>query len=191
MGKLGDVIAINERSITKKYQHETIEYIDISSVNNGHLESTTAISLKDSPSRAKRLVKNGDTIWSTVRPNRRSYLFISNPKDNLVVSTGFAVLTPKRVPPSFLYTWVTSDQFIDYLVSNSDGSAYPAVLPERFAEAEILIPPSHILGEFEAIVGLLLARVNHNEEESRTLASLRDTLLPKLMRGEVRVRTAD
>ncbi len=191
ISKLGGFIGINERSITKDYSCNEIEYVDISSVSVGHLEETTTYALKDSPSRAKRLVNHGDTIWSTVRPNRKSYLFISNPRKNLVVSTGFAVLTPRKIPPSFLYFLTTTEQFVDYLVSNADGSAYPAVLPERFADAEFSVPPEDALQKFEAIASPMLAQIAHNETESRTLAALRDTLLPKLMRGEVRVRDVD
>jgi len=187
IGRLGDVVKVNERSITKEYPNSEIEYIDISSVATGHLDGTTRYSLADAPSRARRLVKHGDTIWSTVRPNRKSFLFISKPKENLVVSTGFAVLTPTKIPPSLLYFWVTTNEFVDYLVSNADGSAYPAVLPERFAEAEMIMPPKEILDRFENVAGSMLARIAHNENESRTLASLRDSLLPRLMRGEVRV----
>lgn len=189
-GKLGDSVQINAKSITKDYSYRTIEYIDIASVSKGHLSETVSYTLESAPSRARRLVKHGDTIWSTVRPNRKSYLFIDHPKDNLVVSTGYVVLTPVKIPPSYLYFWVITDQFVDYLVSNADGSAYPAVLPERFAEADMLLPPTEVLDSFENIVGVLLARIAHNANESRTLAGLRDALLPKLMRGEVRVKDA-
>lgn len=190
VGRLGDVIKVNEHSISKDYPNSEIEYIDISSVTTGRLEKTTPYSLIAAPSRARRLVKHGDTIWSTVRPNRKSYLFISDPKDNLIVSTGFAVLTPEKIPPSYLYFWVTTDSFVDYLVSKADGSAYPAVAAERFADAEVLLPPKNILDKFEYIVGVMLARIAHNEKESHTLASLRDTLLPKLISGEIRVKVS-
>ena len=188
IGRVGDFIEVNERSIAKDYPYEEIEYIDISSVVVGYLEGTTTYSLKDSPSRAKRLVQHGDTIWSTVRPNRKSYLFISTPKENLVVSTGFAVLTPKKIPPSFLYFLTTTEQFVDYLVSNADGSAYPAVLPERFADAEFSIPPKDVLEKFESIISPMLAKIARNEKESHTLTNLRNTLLPKLLSGEVSVK---
>jgi len=191
VGRLGDVIKVNERGISKDYPYSEIEYIDISSVTTGRLENITPYSLSDVPSRAKRLVKHGDTIWSTVRPNRKSYLYISNPKDNLIVSTGFAVLTPEKIPPSYLYLLTTTDSFVDYLVSNADGSAYPAVGAERFADAEVLLPPKDVLDKFENIVGIMLFRIAHNEKESRTLGSLRDSLLPKLMRGEVRVEEVE
>ena len=69
----------------------------------GRLDGTTAYNLAEAPSRAKRLVTHGDTIWACVRPNRKSYLYIDRPPENLVVSTGFAVLRPKAVPPAYLY----------------------------------------------------------------------------------------
>jgi type I restriction enzyme S subunit len=187
VGKLGDFIGVNERSITKDYPHSEIEYIDIASVSVGRLEGKTKYSLKDAPSRARRLVKHGDTIWSTVRPNRKSYLFICNPKENLVVSTGFAVLSPKKIPPSFLYFLTTTEQFVNFLVSNAEGSAYPAVSADRFAEMEFLIPPEKKLQEFENIVSPMLAKISKNELESQTLTELRDWLLPLLMNGQVKV----
>ncbi len=188
IGRLGDFIKVNERNITKDYPYNEIEYLDISSVSLGRLDGTTSYTLRESPSRAKRLVQHGDTIWSTVRPNRKSYLFIGNPKESLVVSTGFAVLTPVRIPPSFLYFYVTTEQFVDYLVSNADGSAYPAVSPDRFAYAEFPIPPKDVLDKFENIAGSMLAQIAHSEKESRTLTSLRDTLLPRLMSGEALIK---
>ena len=189
--KLGDLASINESSITKGYPHEAIEYIDISSVTVGRLEGTTSYQLSDAPSRAKRLVAHGDTIWSCVRPNRKSYLFIHDPEPNLVVSTGFAVLTPKGVPPSYIYAWVTTDAFVEYLSYSADGSAYPAVRADRFGEAEILEPSPAVLTEFEQLVGPMRDRIAHNERESRTLAAIRDALLPKLLSGEIRVPDAE
>ena len=191
VGKLGDVVKINARSIARDYAHAEIQYIDISSVSEGRLEGTTPFTLADAPSRARRLVEHGDTIWSTVRPNRKSYLFIHNPADNLVVSTGFAVLTPCSIPPSYLYAWTTTDEFVDYLAYNADGSAYPAVLPNRFADALVLLPPAQLLQRYEQQVGPIRNLISQNELGSRTLASIRDALLPKLLSGEVRVGKAE
>lgn len=189
--RLEDVVDINSRSIRKDYSHRIIEYVDISSVTVGRLEGTTTYMLSEAPSRAKRLVQHGDTIWSGVRPNRKSYLFIHSPLENLVVSTGFIVLSPKSIPPSYLYAWVTTDEFVDYLAFNADGSAYPAVRADRFSDAQILLPSREILDIFEQQVGSMQNRVVYNEHESATLASIRDTLLPKLLSGEIRVKDAE
>jgi type I restriction enzyme S subunit len=186
--KLGEVSSINERKVAKDTAPSEIQYIDISSVTVGRLEGTVTYALNEAPSRAQRLVAHGDTIWSCVRPNRRSYLFIHSPPSDLVVSTGFAVLTPKGVMPSYLYAWVTTDEFVDYLTNHADGSAYPAVRPDDFARAEILVPDAQSMQRFEDVVGPMRSLIAQNEQECRTLADLRDTLLPKLMSGEVRVQ---
>ncbi len=187
VGTLGEITHINALSVTPDYPHKVIEYIDISSVREGRCIGATVYQLSEAPSRARRLVAHGDTIWSTVRPNLKSYLFIHNPKPNLVVSTGFAVLTPHRDAASFLYLWTTTDRFVDYLTKSADGSAYPAVRAERFATAPVFIPNEGILAAFEAQVGRLRDMCASNDSESGTLAELRDTLLPKLLSGEVRV----
>lgn len=184
---LGELISINKKNVSQDYQYENIEYIDISSVSTGNLESTTFYQTKEAPSRAKRLVNHGDILWSTVRPNRKSYLYISHPKDNVVVSTGFAVLTPEKIPSSFLYSFVISDFFVDYLVSNADGSAYPAVLPGVFARAELLLPPDNLLNDFQSVVDPIREKIACNASENKKLIELRDTLLPKLMSGQVKV----
>jgi type I restriction enzyme, S subunit len=187
---LGDLVLINARERSRDFEHGEIEYVDISSVKEGRVDVPSPLRLEEAPSRAQRLVVDGDTIWSCVRPNRRSYAFIDNPPPNRVVSTGFAVLTPQQVPPGFLYLAVTTDDFVDYLSANADGSAYPAVRPEHFERAKIPVPDEDALHSIEVTVRPLLARIAHNERESRTLAELRDALLPKLISGELRVRAA-
>ena len=188
---LGDLVIVNAQKRSRDFEHKEIEYVDISSVEEGRLDVPSSLRIEHAPSRAQRLVADGDTIWSCVRPNRRSYAFIDQPPTNRVVSTGFAVLTPQVVPPSFLYLAVTTNDFVDYLAANADGSAYPAVRPEHFERAEIPVPDEDTLRSFEAIARPLLARIAHNERESRTLAELRDTILPKLISGELRVRDAE
>ncbi|WP_354635232.1 restriction endonuclease subunit S [Planktothricoides raciborskii] len=187
VGKLGDVVEINAKSINKDYKHKNIEYVDISSVGVGTLESTTPYILKDSPSRARRLVSHGDVIWSGVRPNRKSYLYISHPVSNLVVSTGFITLTPNLIPASYLYGWVTTDTFVDYLTFNASGSAYPAVKPEHFEIAEILLPDETTLNNFHALVDTVREKIFYNSKQIQTLTKTRDTLLPELMSGKLRI----
>jgi type I restriction enzyme, S subunit len=190
-GSLSEIANINTRKINGKFPHKTIEYIDISSVICGHLEGTTQLEIESAPSRAQRLVSHGDTIWSCVRPNRKSYLLIQHPASNIVVSTGFAVLSPKGRFASYLHLWVTTDDFTDYLTANAEGSAYPAVRPEIFASARVLIPSSDILEIFENKVSSLFELREQNCSQSETLASVRDALLPKLLSGEIRVRRAE
>jgi type I restriction enzyme, S subunit len=136
---LADLCEINLESITKEYPHEIIEYTDISSVSSGYLSETPKeMLLRDAPSRAKRIIKDGDTILAMVRPNLRSFLFVKNPKENSIVSTGFAILRSKsNVDPRFVYYAVTQQHFTDYLSNNAKGTSYPAVDVDTVLRGEI------------------------------------------------------
>lgn len=191
VGSLSEIANINARKIDEKFSYKTIEYVDISSVSCGNLEGTTQLKMENAPSRAQRLVSHGDTIWSCVRPNRKSYLLIQHPASNIVASTGFAVLSPKGRYATYLYLWVTTDEFTDYLTANAEGSAYPAVRPEIFASARVLVPSPNVLKVFESRVSSLFELREQNRSQSNTLASIRDALLPKLLSGEIRVRQAE
>lgn len=167
--KLAD---INPEGINKLYQHKEIEYIDISSVGSGFLEGTTRYELSDAPSRAKRIVRENDIIMSTVRPNRRSFLFLKNPKENWIASTGFAVLRAKKnVNPRFLYYAVTNQDFTDYLSNNAKGAAYPAVDKEIIGRGDVYCPEPTIQNK---IAGVLSAYDDLIENNTKRIKILED-----------------
>jgi len=152
-----------------------IKYIDISSVGEGAItEPPKRIPLSKAPSRARRLVKAGDTVLSTVRPGRRSMFFVRETIPDLVVSTGFAVLRPRtdRVDPRFLYACVFDRSFTSYLVSREKGAAYPAVLPADIAEADIALPPLPEQRAIARILGTLDDKIELNRRMNETLEAM-------------------
>ncbi|MEX2499355.1 MAG: restriction endonuclease subunit S [Wenzhouxiangellaceae bacterium] len=184
---LGDVSDLNARSVRKGEIKGEIEYINIASVTRGYLGEPERMDFADTPSRARRMIQDGDTIWSCVRPNRMSYLYINDPPGNRIVSTGFAVLTPIKVGPSYLYQLTTQPEFVDYLVANATGSAYPAVRSDHFEAAKFCCPSEVVLDAFEAITHPMRRWIGQAERESLKLAEMRDYLLPKMLRGSVRM----
>ena len=90
---LGEVIETNKNTISKDFKFTEIQYLDTGSITEGKIDSFQKFKLIEAPSRAKRLVNDNDIVYSTVRPNQKHFGFIQNPLDNLVVSTGFAVIT--------------------------------------------------------------------------------------------------
>lgn len=188
---LRDVCDVNAKSLRAGEVEGEIEYVNISSVTRGHLDQIERLDFADAPSRARRVIQDGDTIWSCVRPNRMSYLYIHNPPENRIVSTGFAVLTPTAVGPSFLYQLTTQPEFVDYLVANATGSAYPAVRADHFEAAQFGCAPKSALDAFESATSCMRRWIGEAENESRKLAQMRDYLLPKLLSGQIRVRAAE
>jgi type I restriction enzyme S subunit len=187
---LADVAVVNGRKVAPA-PGGYLRYVDISRVSAGLINWPERMAWNEAPGRARRGVSPGDTIWSTVRPGRRSFAFILDDDQELVASTGFAVLTPRNVGPAFLYEITKRDEFVQYLESVAEGSAYPAVQADRFERAMIPLPSPSGRERFEAAAMELRRREHAARRESRILAELRDALLPRLMSGEIRVRHAE
>jgi type I restriction enzyme S subunit len=184
---IGDVAETNAESYRAKELPEAINYIDISSVERGWIVSKTLISSSDAPGRARRKARDGDVIWSNVRPNLRAYALILDPEENDVFSTGFTVLSAREVPFTWLYMSVTTESFVGHLVNHATGVGYPAVRPDDFERASVKVPPGGVLELFHQAVEpnfrLILKLVQQNQK----LAEARDILLPRLMNGEIAV----
>ena len=184
---LGDIADINASNIKKEHEPEDINYINIASVSTGQIDKIEHLVYTITPSRARRVVKHEDIIWSTVRPNRKSYSIILNPPSNLIVSTGFAVITAKHAPYTYLYHALTTDDFVGYLINHTTGAAYPAVNSEDFEYALILHPPNALLESYHTIVGSLFDYKHIMQQKNLNLRITRDLLLQKLISGEVNI----
>lgn len=171
MAPLRNFVEINPESVTKTYPYDEILYIDISSVGSGYFaESPKLLSINEAPSRAKRIVRDEDTILATVRPNLRSFMFIKEPDDNTVASTGFAVLRAKdNVVPRFIYYAVTDRRFTGYLTNNTKGTSYPAVDTATVLRGEI---PDFNLRQQRVIASILSAYDDLIENNRRRIQLL-------------------
>ena len=147
---------------------------------------------EQAPSRARRITKAGDTIVGTTRLGNGSFAYIS--RDGLTVSTGFAVLSPRKLAyRDFVHIAATRQENIDRLANLADGhgGAYPAVKPQEVSDTELLLPGEAMLNAFAELAAPLREKVEHAKSESRSLARARDLLLPKLMSGEIRLRDVE
>lgn len=186
--KVSDLTDINKYTFNNKIEMSEIRYVEISEVVRGDILNIAIFDRGEEPSRARRMLRHGDVVISTVRPDRGSYFLAIRPDSNLIVSTGFAVISPLSIPWTFAYCALTDQTALEYYGRRADGGAYPAIRPEVIGEMEFVIPIDlAILGSFHAIVAPLLEKAEYNRLESKTLASLRDLLLPKLISGEIRL----
>jgi type I restriction enzyme S subunit len=188
VGALADVANLNEQSWTRRSIPPEITYVDLANTKNGVIERTTTYTCDDVPSRARRILSDGDTIIGTVRPGNRSFAFVKKPQKSLTGSTGFAVLSPKRPElAEFVYTAATSDESINRLTHLADGGAYPAVRAEVVSSIPCVLPCAPLSDHFHASVRSFFDQAAVSKLESRTLSELRDSILPKLLSGELGV----
>lgn len=178
--KLGELIETNANSIGKGYPFSKIIYLDTGSITCNRIDSLQEFAFNEAPSRARRLVKEEDIIYSSVRPDQLHYGFIKNPKDNLVVSTGFVTITCNKdiLYPRFLYYYLIQSQITEYLhsVAEASTSAYPSLRPSDIEALDIEIPP---LDEQKRIAGVLSSlddKIDLLNRENATLEALAETL---------------
>jgi type I restriction enzyme S subunit len=190
-GKLSQICQVNQRSLRKHKAPAIIKYIDISSVSTNHISHVEEMKFSDAPSRARRIVKHNDVIWSSVRPSRRSFAKIVSPPSNLVVSTGFTVLSPNKPYENYIFLYSTHKSFAKYLSAVAKGSAYPAVSANDFENADILIPPVDLIQQFNDKVEPMIQMINTLQTQNQTLRRTRDLLLPRLISGQLSVAEAE
>lgn len=128
--KLGELCKPSAGQI-KEDSDELIDYIDISSVDNETKRVTgyQTIAFGEAPSRARKAVKRGSVLVSTVRPNLNAVAMLEDDTPNITVaSTGFCILDCKEnVNNRFIFNFCKSKAFIDDMVSQATGASYPAV----------------------------------------------------------------
>ncbi|WP_409977282.1 restriction endonuclease subunit S [Pseudomonas sp. HD6422] len=191
-GTLADLAHLNPESWSARTRPESVAYVDLANAKENVIAEITDYRFDDAPSRARRVLRDGDTIVGTVRPGNRSFAFIANAAENLTGSTGFAVLRPKNIESTeFVYLAATLDANIDYLTHVADGGAYPAVRPEVVVGLATVIPPAQILQAFHEIAKPVFACLAENHVQAQTLTQVRDTLLPRLISGQLRLPEAE
>jgi len=130
---LAEVCEINSETANPAdlYPSSHFNYIDISCVENesGDFLGANKVATDEAPSRARRAVKHGDVIISTVRPNLKAFAILTNVPDRAIASTGFAVLRakPDRLLPGFLINALRHEKSVEQMVGMSGKGAYPSI----------------------------------------------------------------
>lgn len=178
--KLGEVIKTNVESIGKDYPYSKILYLDTGSITRNNIDQYQEFELDKAPSRAKRLVKQDDIIYSSVRPNQLHYGYITNPANNLVVSTGFVTITCNKayIEPKFLYYYLTQENITEYLhsVAEASTSAYPSLKASDIESLYIELPPLPEQIRIASILSSLDDKIDLLHRENKTLEAMAETL---------------
>ncbi len=148
MARLSEVAEINRETVNPgKTYTDWFRYIDISSVENGtgivNLENI--IKIADAPSRARRVVKQGDVLVSTVRPNLKAYAYLGYLPERAIASTGFAVLTSKEgINSRYLFYMLFDESIQKQMIARMGKGAYPSINEKDVSDIIIPLPPTDI-----------------------------------------------
>ena len=154
--KLRTLVKIDQKTLGKNTHLDFIfRYISLADVNNGKVsQSLPQIIFAKAPSRARRIVSQGDILFATVRPNLEGYCRFNEPVNDLIASTGFAVLSPKILSDTeYIYQYLYSNKIKSQIHAMVVGSNYPALNSSDVANLKIVIPNSAL--ERKVIASLL------------------------------------
>lgn len=141
--KVKQIADSNNDVLPENYEEEQeIDYIEIGSVTYEHgVRTTEKMKFGNAPSRARRIVHNGDTIISTVRTYLKAIAYIDDSLADKIVSTGFSVVAPhKDVVAKFLYYALSTHSFISNVEAHSVGISYPAINNTNLMDLKIVLP---------------------------------------------------
>ena len=187
VAKVGDYCVDNVANISKTDTFETILYLDTGSITSNYIVELQELNLltDEIPSRAKRKATHNDIVYSTVRPNLRHYGLLQNPPENLIVSTGFAVLHNKglEVTNDFLFMWLTNESILDYLqaIAENSVSTYPSLNVSDLMNVKIIVPDTEVLERITHFLASIFTAISENNRQIQMLTRSLDTLLPKLL----------
>jgi type I restriction enzyme S subunit len=191
---LKQVVEPTKQTDPRKNPASRFRYVDVSGISNEALTITGYADYegKLAPSRARKLMKSGDTIFATVRPYLRRIARVPPELDGQICSTAFCVIRCKGdvAEPEFIFQAVTTDSFVGRVTGHQRGSSYPAVTDKQVLGELIALPP---LAEQEQIAQSLRAlddRIKAEEKRKAALQALFKTMLHHLMTGKIRVPEA-
>jgi type I restriction enzyme S subunit len=189
VGKLGEIVEVKGGTTpsTKEEKYWNGEYYfatpkDLSNLNSPILLDTERKITREGVSQiSSGILPAGTLLLSSRAPI--GYLAISNIP--VSINQGFIAINAKETSNLFVLHWLREN--METVISRANGSTFLEITKTNFKDIELVIPDAETINRFEEIVSPIFEQIRNNEQQSATLATLRDALLPKLMSGEMEV----
>jgi len=195
--RLGEVTRPTKTWNPRSEPRETIRYVDVSAISREELRVLNApfIPAATAPSRARKIVRTGDTVFATVRPTLKRIAQIPASFDREIVSTAFCVLRPDRakVNPEFLFFAVQQEPLMAEIAALETGASYPAVRDSDVLNQLIPVPSLWEQQSIAAVLSAIRAAFLHEAECEAVSVALKQTAMRELftrgLRGEAQKET--
>jgi len=188
IGKVGEFM--ESVSETYKFKNkEEIIFLNTGDIQDGRFLHENYSPTGSLPGQAKKKIKRNDILFSEIRPINRRFAFVYFNPDDYVVSTKLMVLRSKCINPNFLYFFITRLEVIlelQHLAETRSGT-FPQITFNELSNISVVLPPSQTLGRFVGYLDAIYDLIRNNECQNQDLSMLRDSILPRLMNGEISV----
>ncbi|WP_369765326.1 restriction endonuclease subunit S [Flavobacterium sp. WC2429] len=186
-----DEIAYKRVESFKFKGKEKVVFINTGDVLEGSFMHQNYMDVDDLPGQAKKAIYPEDILFSEIRPANKRYAYVDFNSEEYVVSTKFMVIrNNKLVNNKLLYRILTRSETTSefQIIAESRSGTFPQITFDVIGHIQFALPKIDIQNKFQSIVGNWEEQYSNNLKENKSLTQLRDTLLPKLISGEVRLK---
>lgn len=184
--KIGELV--DTVSITHKFPKGKAIFLNTSDIEEGKILHNNYSDKEGLPGQAKKSIKKLDILFTEIRPANRRYALIDFDADDFVVSTKLMVLrATSKVHPIVVYNYLTNSDTLKELqhLAESRSGTFPQITFDHVKTLKIVLPITGLLEDYKKVAWSIFKQIKSNEEQAKTLIQLRDSLLPKLMKGEI------
>lgn len=189
LGELCDSI-----SVTHPCKEGQLIFLNTGDIENGFVLNHKYMNIKDMPGQAKKSIQENDILYSEIRPINRHFAFVNFAAQEYIVSTKLMVLRANdNISSIRLYQYLTSEDVINALQheAESRSGTFPQIRFENIKSLKILIGSDNVEKQYTKYIGNIYKMIFQYRKEIMRLAQLRDTLLPRLMSGELAITDMD
>lgn len=178
-------------SISKKHRFNKPEliFLNTGDVENGMILHNNYYEVSQMPGQAKKSIAINDILYSEIRPINKHFAYVNFVADDYVVSTKLMVLRAKGISPRRLYQFLTMPDTLKELQveAESRSGTFPQIRFDNIQQLEMIVASEQVEKEYSERLNTIYSMIDTNNSENKRLSALRDTLLPKLMNGEIDV----
>ena len=187
IGDLGQVDPENLGSTTSP-DYE-FNYVSLEQIEKGVLVGTTRVIFRNAPSRARRVLKKGDILVSTVRPNLMSHYFVQHEVNDLICSTGFSVIRffEEKLCPGYLYQHLFSSVINNQIEMLISGSNYPAINSGDVKQLKVQIGSVEEQTAIASILSDMDAEIQVLEQRLGKTRQIKQGMMQELLTGKTRL----
>ena len=176
-------------SISHKFDAEKLIFLNTGDIEDGRFLHANYMAVSDMPGQAKKTILPGDILYSEIRPINKHYAYVTFPSEDYVVSTKLMVIRASGIDSRRLYHYLTTEDVITKLQmeAESRSGTFPQIRFDNISKLPILIADDVTEAAFTTLLHTVYDQIEYNNSENEKLASLRDSLLPRLISGEIDV----
>ena len=174
-------------SVTHKMKQEEIIFLNTSDILEGNVLNNEYSVVSTLPGQAKKSIKRNDILFSEIRPANKRYAFVNFDAEDYVVSTKLMVLRSKGINPYLIYCFLINNDILKELqhLAETRSGTFPQITFTQLKDFKLVIPDEITLTKVSKNIQDIYENIFLNSKEIETLIALRDSLLPKLMKGEI------